>query len=469
MSNINQQQNAANGASMDITNILNTKGGAAAAAAAAGNSPSDHTFHQQLMHAAGGQANSETASERGGSPHGSEHSSRYSGPPSMGHMNGMGNGMRYPSPSAMQSPLPMQAGFRPDGFDGSAPQHQEIPRSTGRLPPGHGVTQQKAFPCSVCQKGFARRSDLARHERIHSGIRPHVCDYPNCGKQFIQRSALTVHARVHTGEKPHMCERCGKRFSDSSSLARHRRIHSGKRPYKCPYADCQKTFTRRTTLTRHQNHHTGTVEEAAAATAAALASRAGSNRSGRGPRSDGEQYSATGSPMSTPSPGQRTHSMSPNAELAPMNMQRHMGDYPYMNNSSLPVHLRNDYAQHVPMQNAPLPQQKQSQYPNSQRPTSHPTGYGPPQILEPPANPQSAGSASGGSPHMSNAGWHSPSNIPSPTSQSNGYVYPDPDPYGSGGMGHMYYPNSNIRRPQSTEPDSYETKPRLNELWTAAQ
>lgn len=70
---------------------------------------------------------------------------------------------------------------------------------------------------------------------------------------------------------------------------------------------------------------------------------------------------------------------------------------------------------------------------------------------------------------MSNAGWHSPSNMPSPTSQSNEYVYPDPDPYGSGGMGHMYYPNSNIRRPQSTEPDSYETKPRLNELWTAAQ
>lgn len=65
-----------------------------------------------------------------------------------------------------------------------------------------------------------------------------------------------------------------KPFSDSSSLARHRRIHSGQRPYQCPYADCQKTFTRRTTLTRHQNHHTGTVEEAAAARAAALASHA---------------------------------------------------------------------------------------------------------------------------------------------------------------------------------------------------
>ncbi|EWC44600.1 hypothetical protein DRE_06681 [Drechslerella stenobrocha 248] len=145
--------------------------------------------------------------------------------------------------------------------------------------PSLGDDPSKPYHCKTCQKGFARRSDLSRHERIHSGVRPHVCEFEGCGKQFIQRSALTVHARVHTGEKPHMCEACGKPFSDSSSLARHRRIHSGKRPYKCPYADCQKTFTRRTTLTRHQNHHTGTISEAAAATAAALASRRSSSKS----------------------------------------------------------------------------------------------------------------------------------------------------------------------------------------------
>lgn len=56
-------------------------------------------------------------------------------------------------------------------------------------------------------------------ERIHSGVRPHVCDYPGCGKQFIQRSALTVHSRVHTGEKPHMCERCGKVRTACRSLS----------------------------------------------------------------------------------------------------------------------------------------------------------------------------------------------------------------------------------------------------------
>ena len=57
-------------------------------------------------------------------------------------------------------------------------------------------------------------------ERIHSGIRPHVCDFPGCNKQFIQRSALTVHQRVHTGEKPHQCERCGKVGSSLHTMER---------------------------------------------------------------------------------------------------------------------------------------------------------------------------------------------------------------------------------------------------------
>jgi hypothetical protein len=334
-------------------------------------------------------------------------------------------------------------------------------------------------------------------ERIHSGIRPHVCDYAGCGKQFIQRSALTVHQRVHTGEKPHMCERCGKvrifetcsdemgrsltifreqPFSDSSSLARHRRIHSGKRPYKCPYADCQKTFTRRTTLTRHQNHHTGTVEEAAAATAAALASRAGANRA----RSDADEYSEVGaSPMPTPSPNDRNMSLSPAAGMPVVgNMHRQAAqDFGYMGAMNVPPHMRGHIQQASP-RSSPLPQQYSNAAVNAGgRPslTSNPSPYGPPPVLEPPTSTAQAGqnSNAGGSanasPHMGSVGWQSPQQpqgMPSPAPPE-GYVYPEPQ-YGAAAAPNIYYPNSNIRRPHSTEPDQYDARQRMpNDMWAA--
>ncbi len=143
---------------MDITNILNSKGPAAAAAA-------EQQLQQQLAHAThiNGRTSSDTTSERGESPHASEHSSRYSSRSSqpMHVMAHIPNGMHYPSPTQMQQPLPMlQNGYIPNnliesGYIQDQPREQE--RSTT------GYTGQKAFACNTCGKGFARRSDLARH------------------------------------------------------------------------------------------------------------------------------------------------------------------------------------------------------------------------------------------------------------------------------------------------------------------
>lgn len=269
-------------------------------------------------------------------------------------------------------------------------------------------------------------------------------------------------------------------FSDSSSLARHRRIHSGKRPYKCPYADCQKTFTRRTTLTRHQNHHTGTIEESEAATAAALASRASiHNQRSRGSDEENDFSGDAKSPM--PQQPDRQASASPAIAMngAPMQQrQPSTSDY-YMNAMNqapmVPVHMRNG------MQASPRPQSPaHAQYPmpsngSQGRPslTSNPSaGYNPPHILEPPTtNGQQQNTSGHNSPHMNVAlgGWQSPHNGIAPP-QANEYTYPtDVNNGGYTTAPTMYYQQATVQRPHSTGPIDHYNPMRGQEMWAQQQ
>ena len=133
-----------------------------------------------------GRIKSENSSERGVSPHASDHSSRYSSQPAVSMPNytsmptQLSNGMRYPSPSQMQTPLPLlQQGYAPNGGTpdvGFPPAMPVQPTEDGGQSEvdkssmgGGGSGLVKAFACSTCGKGFARRSDLARHGTLLFG------------------------------------------------------------------------------------------------------------------------------------------------------------------------------------------------------------------------------------------------------------------------------------------------------------
>lgn len=131
---------------------------------------------------------SENGSERGVSPHSSEHSSRYSSQAPQNSIayqqiaSQLTNGMRYPSPSQMTQHNGMmmhnsyqQNGTQDTGFQQQqqavngmgavqAVQHEQSTTEGGRASTGSSGLP-KAFACSTCSKGFARRSDLARHGR----------------------------------------------------------------------------------------------------------------------------------------------------------------------------------------------------------------------------------------------------------------------------------------------------------------
>ena len=90
-------------------------------------------------------------------------------------------------------------------------------------PEQHKEGDTKVYSCRFCDKVFTGLYFVKRHERCHTGEKPHCCGI--CGRNFSQKGHLSSHMHTHTGERPYKCDKCGKTFARRSSLKSHQLEH----------------------------------------------------------------------------------------------------------------------------------------------------------------------------------------------------------------------------------------------------
>ncbi|KAH3670122.1 uncharacterized protein OGAPODRAFT_15746 [Ogataea polymorpha] len=59
----------------------------------------------------------------------------------------------------------------------------------------------RRYKCKICSKMFTTSGHLARHTRIHTGVKNHICPYEGCGARFSRQDNCMQHYKTHLNTK----------------------------------------------------------------------------------------------------------------------------------------------------------------------------------------------------------------------------------------------------------------------------
>ena len=107
-------------------------------------------------------------------------------------------------------------------------------------------SKRRKFQCPRCPSVLYSKGHLKIHMRYHTGERPYKCDF--CDKCFAERSTLRKHEATHR-DPDFWCPFCRKGFCREDSLRVHVRYHNDINPYIC--TTCNETFRTSSHLREH--------------------------------------------------------------------------------------------------------------------------------------------------------------------------------------------------------------------------
>ncbi|KAF7336382.1 hypothetical protein MVEN_02186800 [Mycena venus] len=127
-------------------------------------------------------------------PYGGPTSSTWNGPPMPSEYGRRSSVPHYPSPQPQYggpaaAPVKHEPGMSPPlNSLNYAPSFVPPPQHGGDFP----ATPSRPYPCDACPLSFERHHDLKRHKVTHVGERPYVCN-GGCEKTFTRKDALKRH------------------------------------------------------------------------------------------------------------------------------------------------------------------------------------------------------------------------------------------------------------------------------------